>query len=79
MPIMAPDTTCTILSNPIRKDGETPDQRYITKMKIIKPSKKESVFCCNENEKKLNVKVQMKRETNKNLFDRTILNLSSDL
>jgi len=48
-------------------------------MKIIKPSKKESVFCSNENEKKLNVKVKIKRETNKNLFDRIMLNLSSDL
>ena len=46
---------------------------------MIKPSKKESVFCSNENEKKLNVKVQMKREINKNLFDRIMLNLSTDL
>ena len=48
-------------------------------MKIISPSKKESVFCSSENEKKLDVKVQTKRETNKNLFDRTILTLSTDL
>ena len=46
---------------------------------MIKPNKKESVFCSNENEKKLNVKVQMKREINKNLFDRIMLNLSTDL
>ena len=47
--------------------------------KIINPSKKESVFCSSENEKKLNVKVQTKRDTNKNLFDRTVLTLSVDL
>ena len=48
-------------------------------MKIIKPNKKESVFCSSENEKKLNMKVQTKRDANKNLFDRNMLTLSADL
>ena len=51
----------------------------MTKIKIINPSKKESVSCSSENEKKLKVKVQMKRDTNKNLFDKTISTLSADL
>ena len=45
----------------------------------MNPSKKESVSCSNENEKRLNVKVQMKRDTNSNLFDKTISTLSTDL
>jgi hypothetical protein len=48
-------------------------------MKMIAPSKKESVFCSNENEKKLNVMVQTKRDPNKNLFDKTISVLRADL
>ena len=36
-------------------------------------------ICSNENEKRLKVKVQMKRDTNKNLFDKTISTLSADL
>ena len=39
---------------------------------MINPSKKESVFCSSENEKKLTVKVQKKRDDNKNLFDRKV-------
>ncbi len=48
-------------------------------MKIIKPSKKESVFFSNENEKKLKLKVKTKRDTNKYLFEKTISTLSTDL
>ena len=48
-------------------------------MKMVVPSKKESVFCSNENEKKLNVMVQTKRDPNKNLFDKTISVLRADL
>ena len=48
-------------------------------MKMVTPSKKESVFCCNENEKKLNVMVQTKIDPNKNLFDKTISVLRADL
>ena len=48
-------------------------------MKMVTPSKKESVFCSNENEKKLNVMVQTKRDPNKNLFDKTISVLRADL
>ena len=46
---------------------------------MIEPSKKERVFCSNENEKKLKVKVQTKRDANKYLFDKTISTLSADL
>jgi len=48
-------------------------------MKMIKPNKKESVFWSNENEKKLNMMVQTKRDPNKNLFDKTISVLRADL
>ena len=48
-------------------------------MNMIAPSKKESVFCSNENEKKLNVIVQIKRDPNKNLFDKTISVFPADL
>ena len=48
-------------------------------MKMIAPSKKDSAFCSNENEKKLNVMVQTKRDPNKNLFEKTISILRADL
>ena len=48
-------------------------------MKMIAPRKKESVFCSNENEKKLNVMAQTNRDPNKNLFDKTISVLRADL
>ena len=46
---------------------------------MVIPSKKDSVFCSNGKEKKLDATVQTKRDPNKNLFDKTISVLRADL